>query len=170
MVRVARPRDDSQDVRRHERIVGSVSDFPPAHYRGPALLDREPDVRDGRATGGRRVSDARVAAGIFRRPACAGPARADARREHRRSARRGLTDEFERDSAPARREGRRQRAPARTLTAVAARVLWDLTRGGLRSLRAKSPRLSNCLSRGRLLPAAASWERPAAICEQIAAG
>jgi hypothetical protein len=45
----------------------------------------------------------------------------------------------------------RQRARFRALTTVAAH-------------------LPNSLSRGRGLPAAASWERPAAICEQIAAG
>jgi len=39
-----------------------------------------------------------------------------------------------------------------------------------RALTAVAVHLPDSLSRGRGLPAAASWERPAAICEQIAAG
>ena len=56
LVRRARPRRGAGGLRRHRRLLGPLPDLPPAARRGPALLDRQPDVRAGRAPGRRHAT------------------------------------------------------------------------------------------------------------------
>ena len=68
----------ARDLRPPRRLLGPVPDVHAAGRRGPALLDREPDVRAGRAARHRHLPDARLAAGaspsIERLPAAPAPA------------------------------------------------------------------------------------------------
>ena len=71
------PRGDRRDLRPPRRLLGPVPDLHGAGRRGPPLLDREPDVRAGRAARDRDLPDGRLAAPLLR-------ARAPARRPARR--------------------------------------------------------------------------------------
>ena len=103
---------DRRDLRSPRRLLGPVPDVHAAGRRGPALLDREPDVRRGRAARDRQLPDGRLAA-------CTSPSegrlpatRAPALGEHTDEILAGLLSlERRRDRAPARR--RRRRRPDR---------------------------------------------------------
>ena len=89
----AHPRRDLRALlRRQRRLVGPVPDLPAAGRGGPALLDRQPDVRRGRAARDRHLPDAGLAAASSAPPsACPPAARPDPRRAHRRGPRRACS-------------------------------------------------------------------------------
>jgi crotonobetainyl-CoA:carnitine CoA-transferase CaiB-like acyl-CoA transferase len=87
VVRRAHARRDPRDVRRDRRLLGALPDLQAARRGGPALLDRQPDVHDGRAPG-RDVPHAGVTAALQRPRPPAGGALPAPGRAHRGGPRR----------------------------------------------------------------------------------
>ena len=112
---------DPRGVRRHRRVVGAVPDVQAARRRGSALLDGQPDVHRGRASG-RHVPHAGVAAGVLAQRPAAGAAVAAAGRAHRRDPRRARAGR-----RGGRRDEKRRRCGGPTpFGQCAARARWSM--------------------------------------------